>query len=192
MNKYSQQQNQSANGKTKEKFVRTNWKIKAYNCRLIEPGKDSRILLTKDAISYAESLGLDLVEVSYDYKSNTSTCKICDYGKYMYEQKQREKLAKKQAKANQTELKTVQMSLTTDTADLNRMIEHAKQFLNNGDRVKISLRFRGRRELENVSMGKDIMKSVLSNFDGMAVLDAVPVLNGKELSCILRRISIKN
>jgi len=186
MNKYPQDQN-NRDGKQKEKFIRTNWKIKAYECRLIENGTEPRILKTKDALDYAQSLGLDLVEVSYDYRSGVSTCKVCDYGKYVYEQKQREKAAKKQARANQVDLKCLQMSLTTDTADLERMISRAKEFLENGDRVKISLRFRGRRELSNIGMGKDIMKNVLSNFDGLAVLDSAPALNGKELSCIIRK-----
>lgn len=187
MNKYPTQGQNNRDGKQREKFVRTNWKIKAYECRLIEDGREPRILKTKDALEYAQGLGLDLVEISYDYKSGISTCKVCDYGKYVYEQKQREKAAKKQARANQSDLKCLQMSLTTDTADLDRMIARAKEFLEDGDRVKISLRFRGRRELANVGMGKDIMKSVLSHFDGLAVLDSPPALNGKELSCILRK-----
>lgn len=186
MNKYPQDQN-GRDGKQKEKFVRTNWKIRARECRLIEDGRPPKILATKDALDYAQGLGLDLVEIGYDGRTGISTCKICDYGKYVYEQKQREKAAKKQARANQADLKCLQMSLTTDTADLDRMISRAKEFLEGGDRVKIALRFRGRRELANVDVGKNVMKSVLANFDGLAVLDSQPVLNGKELSCILRK-----
>lgn len=190
MNKYpfsGKNNNDDRKNRQRDKFVRTNWRIKAYECRIVEDGKPPRIVRTSEALDYAQGLGLDLVEISYDYKSGVSTCKVCDYGKYQYEQKQREKAAKKQARANQPDLKTLQMSLTTDTADLDRMVSRAKEFLENGDKVKISLRFRGRRELSNIELGKDIMKSVLSNFDGLAVLDSLPTLNGKELSCILRK-----
>lgn len=194
MNKYPQPGNQTQETrqkKDKDKFVRVNWKIKAYECRIIEEGQAPRVMKTKDALDYAQGLGLDIVEVGYDPRSGISTVKVCDWGKYQYEQKQREKAAKKAARAAQAELKCLQMSLTTDTADLNRMIERAKEFLSSGDRVKISLRFRGRREMANLGMAKDIMKSVLTNFDGIAVLDAQPTLNGKELSCILRKGTAK-
>lgn len=175
------------NGKQKEKFIRTNWKIKAYECRLIEEGKEPRIMPTKNALEYAQGLGLDLVELGYDYRTGVSTCRICDYGKYVYDQKQKEKQAKKQARANQADLKCLQISLTIDTADLERVVSRAREFLEDGDRVKLALRFRGRRELANANLGRDMMKKILTGFDDIAVIDSAPVLNGKELSCILRK-----
>lgn len=191
MNKYMVQHDaEDRNGgkdKKHEKFVRTNWKIKAYTCRLVEDGKVPRLMPTRDAMSYAQSLGLDLVELGYDYRSDTSTCRVCDYGKFVYEQKQKEKQARKQARANQVDIKTLQISLTTDTADLERIVSRAKDFLAAGDKVKLTLRFRGRREIANVGMGKEVMKKLLVNFDGIAVLDAAPTLCGRELSCVLRR-----
>ena len=77
--------------------------------------------------------------------------------------------------------------MTTDTADYERMVEQAKSFLDEGDKVKLSLRFRGRRELSNMNYAKELMKGLLSRFDGLAVLDSPPALNGKELSCIIRK-----
>jgi translation initiation factor IF-3 len=175
---------------SKERFVRHNWKIKAARCRVIEENAAPVIMDTREAIEYAQSKGLDLVEVGYDFHTGISTAKICDYGKYQYDLKQKEKLAKKQARANTVDVKCLQMSLTTDTADLNRIIAHAKEFLEKGDKVKLSLRFRGRRELANIGLGRDMMKQVLSNFDGLAVLDSQPTLNGKELSCVLRKATL--
>jgi len=172
---------------SKERFIRHNWKIKASQCRILEDGKAPVIMDTRDAIEYAQGKGLDLVEVGYDPRSGISTTKICEYGKYVYEMKRREKLAKKLARANTAELKCLQMHLTTDTADYERMIEQAKDFLNEGDRVKLSLRFRGRRELSNMDYAKSLMKKLLIRFDGIAVLDSKPTLNGKELSCIIRK-----
>ena len=172
---------------TREKFIRHNWKIKASQCRVIEEGRLPTIMNTRDAIEYAQGKGLDLVEVGYDPRSGVSTAKVCEYGKYVYEMKRREKQVKKQARANATELKCLQMHLTTDTADYERMIEQAKSFLNEGNRVKLSLRFRGRRELSNMDYAKELMKGLLLRFDGLAVLDSPPVMNGKELSCIIKK-----
>ena len=93
----------------------------------------------------------------------------------------------KQARANAIEVKCLQMHLTTDTADYERMVEQAKSFLAKGDKVKLSLRFRGKRELSNMNYAKDLMRGLLSRFDGLAVLDSSPVLNGKELSCVIRK-----
>lgn len=187
MNMQQGKPNKSGQRNAKEKFVRYNWKIKASQCRVIEENLPPTIMNTRDAIEYAQGKGLDLVEVGYDPKSGISTVKICEYGKYMYEMKRREKQAKKQARANATELKCLQMHLTTDTADYERMVEQAKSFLREGDRVKLSLRFRGRRELSNMNYAKELMKGLLSRFDGLAVLDSTPALNGKELSCIIRK-----
>lgn len=175
--------------KDREKFIRYNWKIKAPQCRVIEEGRPPMVMDTRAAIDYAQGKGLDLVEVGYDPRSGVSTAKVCEYGKYVYDMKRREKQAKKQARANSADLKCLQMHLTTDTADLERMVGQAKTFLEGGDRVKLSLRFRGRRELANMGVAKETMKSLLSRFDGLAVLDSPPSLNGKELSCVIRKAS---
>jgi translation initiation factor IF-3 len=180
--------NKSNQKENKEKFIRYNWKIKAKQCRVIEENKQPIIMETKAAIEYAQEKDLDLVEVGYDYKTGISTAKICDYGKYIYELKRKEKLAKKQARANITEIKCLQIHLTTDTADLERIINQAKSFLENGNKVKLALRFRGRRELSNMDYAKDIMKKLLAHFEGLAILDSQPILNGKELSCVIRKI----
>jgi translation initiation factor IF-3 len=66
-------------------------------------------------------------------------------------------------------------------------VSRARDFLKAGDKVRLTLRFRGRREIANVGMGKDVMKRMLVNFDDIAVLDSVPTLSGRELSCVLRR-----
>ena len=185
MNKY--EQNAHRPNDKKEKFVMTNYKIRNQYCRVIEDGKAPRIMKTSDAIAYAESLGLDLVEIGYDKVNACSNCKVLDYSKFMYEQKKREKIAKKKARANVAELKTLQFSITTDDGDKSRIISHAKEFLAAGNKVKLSIKFRNRREMANINMAKDLMKAILGNFDGLAVLDSSPSLSGKELACILRK-----
>ena len=185
MNKY--EQNAQRPNDKKEKFVMTNYKIRNQYCRVIEDGKAPRIMKTSDAIAYAESLGLDLVEIGYDKVNACSNCKVLDYSKFMYEQKKREKIAKKKARANVAELKTLQFSITTDDGDKSRIISHAKEFLAAGNKVKLSIKFRNRREMANINMAKDLMKAILGNFDGLAVLDSSPSLSGRELACILRK-----
>ena len=180
--------NTNYNNNNKEKFVRTNHKIRNQYCRIIEEGKQPSIIPTFDAIQYAQSLDQDLIEIGYDKVNNCSICKLGDYSKFMYEQKKKDKQAKKQARANVVELKTVQMSLTIDTADKERMIKHAKEFLAEGNKVKISLRFRNRHESKNMTMAKDLMKEVLSSFDGIAALDADPYISGRELACVIHRV----
>ena len=185
MNKY--EQNAQRPNDKKEKFVMTNYKIRNQYCRVIEDGKAPRIMKTSDAIAYAESLGLDLVEIGYDKVNACSNCKVLDYSKFMYEQKKREKIAKKKARANVAELKSLQFSITTDDGDKSRIISHAKEFLAAGNKVKLSIKFRNRREMANINMDKDLMKAILGNFDGLAVLDSSPSLSGRELACILRK-----
>lgn len=189
-NKYNSPDTNSSfkkNANERERTVRTNYNIRNAYCRVIENGKAPSIMKTSDAVKYAKSLGLDLVEIGYDKANNCSNCKVCDYSKFIYEQKKREKEAKKQARANKVDVKSVQMTLTTDVADKDRMIKHAKEFLEAGDKVKIAIRFRNRRETENIDLAKNLMKEVLTAFNGIAIIDSVPTLNGKELACILRR-----
>lgn len=179
---------QGQKGRERDKFIRTNWKIRNKYSRLIEDGKPPRMMPTAEALEIAQSQGLDLIEIGYDRQNDCSNVIIRDYGKYIYDKKRREKEAKKQARANQTEVKTVQISLTIDTADMERMVERAKGFLADGDRVKISLRFRGRREMSQMPLARETIKGMLSRFDGIAVLDSTPQMNGKELGCIIRPV----
>lgn len=178
---------QKGNKKTKIQQTRINHNIRNAYCRVIENGKPPKIMSTNEAIAYAESLNLDLVEIGYDKANNCSNCKVCDYSKFQYEQKKKEKEAKKQARANKVEIKSVQFSLTTDTADKERMIKHAKEFLEEGNKVKLVLRFRNKREVSNAEFAKNIMREILNEFNDLAVLDSTPSVSGKEFSCIIRR-----
>ena len=186
---YRQQDGNSQNNskREREKFVRYNWKIKAPQCRVIEDGKPPRMMQTRAAIEYAQNIELDLVEVNYDFKSGVSTCRICDYGKYMYDLKRREKTMKKQARAATVDVKCLQISLTIDTADLDRVVKRGHEFLEAGDKVKLTLRLRGRREMANMAAAKEIMSQVMARFNDIAVVEQQPQLNGREFSCVFRK-----
>ena len=168
-------------------MVLVNYNVRCAYVTIIGEPDSPRVMKTSDAIREAEARGLDLVQISFDKASHRGVCKIIDYGKFRYEQSKREKEAKKQSRANAAEVKTVQFSIMTDDADRDRQVEKAKKFIADGDVVKLTIRFRNRRESANLNYAKDIMKKLLSNFDGIAQLDSAPALSGRELSCMLRK-----
>ena len=188
MNKYPTNGNPQGKNNKRDRVIRTNWNIKSYSCRVIEDGKPPKVMTRDAAIEYAQNKNLDLIEIGFDKAGNCSNCKVADYSKYIYGLKKKEKEAKKQARAAKVTVKSVQLSLTTDVADRNRMIAHAKEFLAEGDKVKVALRFRNRREMENIEYAKNFMKDVMKEFEGVAALDAGPSIAGRELSCVLRKI----
>lgn len=170
---------------SKKAVTYINYNIRGMQVRLVEDN-GQRVVSTREAIAQAEDQGLDLVQISYDKNSHMAVCKILDYGKWKYEQSKREKTAKKLARANEIELKTIQFSVATDDADKLRLINQAKEFLAEKDKVKLSIRFRTRRESANLDFARSVMKGILVQFEGLAELDSVPQLSGKEFSCIIR------
>lgn len=164
-----------------------NYSIRSQMVRLIAEDAPPKTILRDSAISYAKEQGLDLVQISYDKNARLPVCKLLDYGKYKYEQSKREKNLKKQSRANAVDVKTVQFSITTDDNDRERLISQAKSFLSKGDKVKLTIRFRNRRESANLDYAKNVMKSILNQFNSLAVLDSNPALSGRELACIIRK-----
>lgn len=174
------------NKKNKVEKTFVNYNIRGTHVRVIFDNQPAKILSIDDAINLAESQNKDLVQISYDKTSRLAVCKIIDYGKFKYEQQKREKNAKRQARANEIDIKTVQFSIMTDDNDKQRLIKQALKFLDEKDKVKISIRFRNKRESQNVDYAKTVMKDILSNFEYIADLDSVPSVSGREFSCVLR------
>ena len=112
-------------------------------------------------------------------------CKAIDYGKYLYEQKQKEKLAKKKARENEVDIKEVCFSIRIDDGDFATKVNHIKEFLEHGDKVKLIVKLL-RREMNLTGMAKDMMKKVVNQLEGLAELDQAPVGSGNLLYCILR------
>lgn len=175
-------------GRQQSRLVHVNWSIKSPQCRVIQDeGGQPRLMPTRDAIAYAEEKGLDLVEIGYDKANRVSICRICDYGKYQYEKKRREKEQKRAAKAGQVDVKSVQISVATDSADLDRFESRVLEFLAEGDNVRISLRMRNRREMANVEFAKQALKGFVQRFEGKAALASGPAVAGREITCVLRK-----
>ena len=130
-----------------------NEQIRDREVRLIgEDGQLIGIMSSRDAFKMAQDAGLDLVKIAP--KAQPPVCKIVDYGKYRYEQARKEKEAKKKQKT--MEVKEVRLSPNIDSNDLNTKINQARKFLEHGDKVKVTLRFRGR-ELAHVEQSKVIL-----------------------------------
>ena len=183
MNKY---ENNRTTNNNKE-IAYTNYNIRGFKVRVIESDRTS-VMDRDDAIALAKQQKLDLVQISYDKEAKMPVCKIIDYGKFKYEQSKKDKVAKKQARANLVDVKTVQFSITTDDNDKNRLISQAKEFLNAGDKVKMTIRFRNKRESQNIDFAKSVLRSILEEFNGIAVPDSNVVAANKEISCVIRKV----
>ena len=128
----------------------------------------------------AREADLDLVKIAPNAKP--PVCKIVDYGKYRYEQARREKEAKK--KQRTMEVKEIRLSPNIDVNDLNTKANQARKFLSKGDRVKVSLRFRGR-ELAHINYSKQILDSFYEKLEDMAVVDKPAKMEGRTMVMFL-------
>ena len=134
----------------------------------------------RDALKMAQALDLDLVKVAPQAKP--PVCKILDYGKYRFEMQKKEKEAKKNQKV--IELKEIRLSLNIDTNDLNTKVNQAAKFLQQGHKVKGSIRFRGR-EMAHTSLGIDVEQRFAQALEGKAVVDKQPKLEGRSMMMFL-------
>ena len=160
-----------------------NEQIRDKEVRLIgENGEQLGIVPTKEALRMADEAELDLVKIAP--KAEPPVCKIIDYGKYKYEQVRKEKEAKKKQKT--VELKEIRMSPNIDTNDLNTKINSAKKFLIKGDRVKVTLRFRGR-EMAHMQQSKYILEDFAKAVEDIAVIEKAPKVEGRNMSLVLAK-----
>jgi translation initiation factor IF-3 len=161
--------------------VRVNEKIKGSEVRVINPdGIQLGIMSSQQALQTAMSLGLDLVEVAPE--ANPPVCRIMDYGKYRYEQSKKAKDAKK--KQSIIQVKEVKMRPKTDEHDLEVKTRHIERFLNDGNKAKITMIFRGR-ELMHTSLGKKLLDKVAEDLKDAAIVEQIPRLEGKNMVMIL-------
>lgn len=136
----------------------------------------------RDAMKMAEEAGLDLVKIAPTAKP--PVCKIVDYGKYKYEQVRREKEAKK--KQHVIEVKEIRLSPNIDTNDLNTKVNNARKFLTKGDKVKITLRFRGR-EMAHMNQSKHILDDFAQALSDIAVIEKAPKVEGRSMTMFLTK-----
>ena len=155
--------------------------IRDSEIRLIgSTGEQLGIMSAAQAQRIADEQGLDLVKISPQAKP--PVCKLMDYGKFRFEQGKREKEAKKNQHV--VEIKEIRMSPGIDVGDFNTKLKNAQKFLADGNRVKVSVRFRGR-EMAHTDIGKDLLVRFAEQCAEVATLDKEPKLEGRSMSIFL-------
>ncbi len=160
---------------------RINEEIRAPRVRLVEGG-ESRVIPIEEALKKAQEEGLDLVEIAKDEEGNP-VVKIVDYGKFRFELSKKEKEKKKKQKSSQ--LKEIKLSPRISIGDFERKCQNAREFLEEGDTVKVNMFFRGR-ELAHTEIGLEKMKEFYRKLEDIALLDKEPKLEGRIMSMLLR------
>ncbi len=169
----------------KELYI--NDEIRGKELRIIDAdGSQLGIMSAQQALSHAEEQNLDLVMISPNAKP--PVCKIMDYGKYRFEQARREKEKRKNQKV--VDIKEVRLSVNIDTHDFNTKLNHAVRFLQNGDKVKVSIRFRGR-EVSHPEVGAEVMKRFADACNETAIVEKQPKLEGRSMLMFLAPKPIK-
>jgi len=158
-----------------------NEQIREKEVRLIgADGEQLGVMATRAALDLAKEAELDLVKIAPNAKP--PVCKIIDYGKYRYELARKEKEAKKKQKT--IDIKEVRLSPNIDTNDLNTKVNQARKFLSKGDKVKVTLRFRGR-ELAHVSQSKVILDDFAKQLEDIATVDKPAKFEGRSMIMFL-------
>ena len=158
-----------------------NEQIRDREVRLIgQNGEQLGTMSARDAYRHAQDAGLDLVKIAPTAKP--PVCKIVDYGKYRYELARKEKEAKK--KQRTIEIKEIRMSPNIDTNDLNTKVSAARKFLTKGNKVKVTLRFRGR-EMAHMQTTKHILDDFAQMLSDVAVVEKAPKVEGRTMTMFL-------
>ena len=158
-----------------------NEQIRDKEVRLIgADGEQLGIMSAREAYKLAQEAELDLVKIAPGAKP--PVCKIIDYGKYRYELARKEKEARKKQKT--VELKEVRLSPNIDTNDLNTKMNAARKFISKGNKVKVTLRFRGR-EMAHVQASKHILDDFAEALADIAVVEKAPKVEGRSISMVL-------
>ncbi len=168
--------------RTKPKGPRINDRIRANEVQVINSeGKNLGTLGIKEAIAVAKEEGLDLIEISPN--ANPPVCKIIDIGKYKYDlQKKANKAKKKQKVMN---LKEIKLRPVTEIHDYNFKIKNAQKFLEKGDKVKFTVRFKGR-EMQHTELGNKLMDRIINDTSSLGKVEVHPKFEGKQIIMIIQ------
>ena len=173
--------------KDKEKGLRVNGQIRAAQIRVIDDeGKMIGVMTAAEGLKIAEERGFDLIEIAPT--ATPPTCKIMDYGKYKYELKKKAHEARK----HQTviTIKELQLRPRTEHHDLETKMKHARRFLEDGDKVKLNLRYRGR-ELAHQELGVKLLEQCIESLKDIALVEVPPKMEGKQAFLLLAPDPIK-
>ncbi|MGF1446455.1 MAG: translation initiation factor IF-3 [Pikeienuella sp.] len=155
--------------------------IRAPQIRLIDHNGDNvGVIHPAEALEMAEQVGLDLVEISPS--ATPPVCKIMDFGKFKYEQQKKAAEAKKKQKV--TEIKEVKFRPNIDTHDYDVKMRSVSKFLGEGDKVKVTLRFRGR-EMAHQELGRDLLQRVAGDIEEMGKIESMPKMEGRQMTMVI-------
>ncbi len=168
--------------RSKPQGPRANERIRALDVQVISSnGNNLGTLPLKKAIEVAKEEGLDLIEVSPN--ANPPVCKIMDIGKYKYDLQKKANNAKKKQKI--VSLKELKLRPGTEIHDYNFKLKNAKKFLSKGDKVKFTVRFKGR-EMQHVQLGKDLMNRIIEDTKDIGKVETNPKFEGKQMIMIIQ------
>ena len=165
-----------------DKDLRINEQIRVREVRLIrgEGEQQQGIISIMEALEIAKEMGLDLVEVAPN--AAPPVVKIMNYGKFKFENEKKVRDSKKKQKL--LKIKEIRMQPKIDDHDLDFKSKHVQEFLNDGNKVKVTVRFRGR-EMAHTELGLEVLKDVLKKIEGEYVMDKAPAMEGRFMSMIL-------
>ncbi|MDL2059217.1 translation initiation factor IF-3 [Mesosutterella sp. AGMB02718] len=159
---------------------RVNREIRIPEVRVTLPDGSSQIMATAEALRMAEDMGVDLVEVAP--KARPPVCRLIDYGKFKYQEQKRAQEAK--AKQKVTQVKEVKFRPATDENDYQTKLRSVRRFLENGDKAKITLRYRGR-EMAHQEFGAELLDRVTADLADVAQVESRPKLEGRQMIMVL-------
>ena len=170
--------------RSKPQGPKSNQQIRAIDVQVIgSDGNNVGILTLKKAIELAKEEGLDLIEISPN--ANPPVCKIMDMGKYKYDLQKKTNIAKKKQKV--VALKEIKMRPGTDVHDYNFKVKNAKKFLVNKDKVKFTVKFKGR-EMQHINLGKDLMNRIIEDTKEVGKIETRPKFEGRQMIMIIQPI----
>ena len=170
--------------RTKDRGPRSNNRISSPDVQVIaSDGENLGVMNTNEAISMAKNQGLDLIEIAPN--ANPPVCKIMDMGKYKYDLQKRANQAKKKQKT--VSLKEIKLRPGTETHDYNFKIKNAKKFISKGDKVKFTVKFKGR-EMQHTELGKELMNKIIDETKDVAKVESQPKFEGKQMVMIIQPI----
>ena len=168
--------------RTKDKGPRFNNRIFSPDVQVIaSDGENLGVMNTNEAISMAKNQGLDLIEIAPN--ANPPVCKIMDMGKYKYDAQKKANLAKKKQKI--VSLKEIKLRPGTETHDYNFKIKNAKKFISKGDKVKFTVKFKGR-EMQHIELGKNLMSRIQNDTKEIARVETNPKFEGRQMIMIIQ------
>ena len=168
--------------RTKFQGPRTNERIRSLDVQVINStGENLGVLPIKKAIETAKAEGLDLIEISPN--ANPPVCKIMDIGKYKYDLQKKANQAKKKQKI--VSLKEIKMRPVTETHDYEFKVKNAKKFIAKGDKVKFTIRFRGR-ELQHSHLGNELMTKIKEDMKDIGKVELQPKFDGKQMIMVIQ------